>query len=580
MAKGSEVKTLTFKGAYAMRTCRTLYTHSSEMYTCELESCPVCGEPLTLSRYSSGRKIVQTLSSVLEVGYWPKQCDNPACGKYGKKWRSMEWEQIAPLHCTYGFDVIATIGWNRQTEYHSFERIHSNLHGRMLISESQTRYLYTYRYLPLLACHERTHWDKLEQASQTTGLIIGLDGLAPEGGEPQLWVVRELLTGLTLRSGWMSEQKQSTFENFLSPIAQAGLRVTAVLSDKQQGLLPAIGVVFPEARHALCQSHYLKNIAEPISSADEAMKVNLRKTVRKNSGAIIRAEHVEQPGVLTVTGLLPSPIDEPPTQSEETQPEPIQEERDAIVSALMQRVRYLLTLKGRPPFRTAGIEMFEGLEDVCEFLESLIAHLPDDRLIELRQGLREALDSVRGEYKDLREAVNWLKSISAILDPEGKPFRTGHEVKDELFACLDQLIDESMENPTLSIFAVGICKTTINYAPGLFHTYDVPGLPRTNNDRESEFRRLNQRLLRITGQKGTTKRLIHRSGAWELIPHPGSFMETVAVLSQPQTDEFNRERQRVREHRNRFKLHTRSTKQTGKQLEKLKARWMELPRDG
>ena len=563
-----------------MRTYRALYPQSYEMYICELESCPKCGAPPILSKYSSGRKTVQTLSSVLEIGYWPKECNNPDCSSYGKKWRSAEWQQIAPLHCTYGFDVIATIGWNRQTEHHSFERIHSDLRSRLVISEAQVRHLYIYRYLPLLACHERTHWEDLRRISQERGLILSLDGLAPEGGEPQLWIVRELQTGLTLRSGWMSEQKQIAFENFLFPIARAGLRITAVLSDKQQGLVPAIGSVFPDARHALCQSHYLKNIAEPISTADEAMKVSLRKTVRKNSGALIRPEHVEQPGVLTVTGLIASPLDEPPAEPEDVRPEPVKEERDSIVSALLRRVRYLLTLKGRPPFRTAGIEMFEGLKQVCECVESLIAHQPDDRLVELHKGLSEALESVRGEYENLREAAKWLRSISELLDPEGKPPRTGDEVKGELFAYLDQLVEESEGNSSLSAFAAGILKTTTSYAPGLFHTYDVPGLPRTNNDRESEFRGLNHRLLCTTGQKGATKRLIHRSGAWELIPHPSSFAATVAVLSQTQTDQFNQERQRVRDHRNRFRLHTRSAKQTAKQLEKLKAQWLQLPKDG
>ena len=247
-----------------MRTRRALYPQSSEMYTCELESCPVCSEALSLSEYSSGHKIVQTLSSILEIGYWPKQCDNPECPNHGKKWRSAQWQQIAPVHFTYGFEVIAMIGWKRQTEHHSFERIHSDLCGRMVISETHVRHLYTYRYLPLLASHERTHWDELRQVSAESGLILSLDGLAPEGGEPQLWVVRELQTGLTLRSGWMSEQGQSAFENFLSPIAEAELRITAILNDKQRGLLPAIGSVFPDTRHALCQSHYLKNVAEPI----------------------------------------------------------------------------------------------------------------------------------------------------------------------------------------------------------------------------------------------------------------------------------------------------------------------------
>ena len=191
--------------------------------------------------------------------------------------------------------------------------------------------------------------------------------------------------------------------------------------------------------------------------------------------------------------------------------------------------------------------------------------------------MSEVLGSVCDEYKDLREAANWLNCIS---EPEGKPPRTGDEVKKDLFAYLDQLMEQGRANPSLSTFAAGIYKTTINYAPGLFHTYDVPGLPRTNNDRESEFRRLNQRLLCTTGQKGATKRLIQRSGAWEVIPHPSSFAGTVAVLSQTNIDEFNQERQRILNHRNQFKLHTRSAKQTRKQLEALKARWLELPQEG
>ena len=90
------------------------------------------------------------------------------------------------------------------------------------ISESQVRFLYTHQYLPLLACHERTLFKQLRETSEKTGLYLSLDGLAPEGGEPQLWVVRELLTGLTVRSGWMSMQDQQAFENFPNPIAKIG----------------------------------------------------------------------------------------------------------------------------------------------------------------------------------------------------------------------------------------------------------------------------------------------------------------------------------------------------------------------
>jgi hypothetical protein len=195
--------------------------------------------------------------------------------------------------------------------------IHTGLSGRLQISEGQVRYLYTFQYQPLLACHERGYLAELARVSAETGLILTLDGLAPEGGEAQLWLVRELRTGKTLRSGWMSEQGQTAFENFLGPIAEMGLRVAAVMSDKQRGLVPAIGVVFPEAKHGFCQGHYLNNIADPIATADEAMKVSLRKSVRQQVGDLIRPEQVERAGVLTVTGLIPSPV------TEEMSPEPV-----------------------------------------------------------------------------------------------------------------------------------------------------------------------------------------------------------------------------------------------------------------
>ena len=179
----------------------------------------------------------------------------------------------------------------------------------MQISESHIRHLYQHVYRPLLACHERQHGDHLaDVARQHGGLIIGLDGLAPEGGEPQLWFIRELLSGLTLRSGWLSRFDQTTFEAFLQPLAALAWPIQAVLSDKQKGLLEAVATVLPAASHQFCQAHDLKNLAEPLAPADSAFNVALRQAVRAEVGLLIRAEDAAptpQPAVLTVTGLLP-----------------------------------------------------------------------------------------------------------------------------------------------------------------------------------------------------------------------------------------------------------------------------------
>jgi len=460
--------------------------------------------------------------------------------------------------------------------------IHRALEARLQISESQVRHLYHERYLPLLACHERQYYAELQVIAERSGLILSLDGLAPEGGEPQLWVVREMQTRLTLRSGWMSGQDQDAFENLLWPIRDAGLWVAAVISDKQRGLVPAVATVFPKAKHAFCQMHYLKNAAEPVADADQAMKVTLRKGVRAEVGKLVRQEKVEQKGVLTITGLLPSPVEEEKPWGEENETpqdlaETIAQERASIVQDLKRRVRYLLTLKGRPPFRLAGIEMFERLTEVEMCLHELIQHYADPQLVQLRQGLHSALQSVQSDYTDLRQAADWLDHISDILDTEEKPVRSGDEVRQELFIYLDDIRKESQDIPRLHDFYHKIHQTTLNYASGLFHHYDLSSVPRTNNDRESEFRDLNRRLLRTTGQKGLVRRMIQRQGAWELIPHPDSLRDTVIALSQVEQEDFRQERQRVRMHRNRFRLHTRSAKQSQKQLKQLVQRWTALP---
>jgi hypothetical protein len=445
---------------------------------------------------------------------------------------------------------------------------------------------YHERYLPLLACHERQYLEHLKRVSERSGLILSLDGLAPEGGEPRLWVVRELQIGLTLRSGWLSQQDQSTFVNFLQPIADLGLRVVAVISDKQRGLEPAVPSVFPHAKHGLCQSHYLKNAAAPVAEADEAMKVTLRQAVRDEVGGLIRHEQVEKPGVLTVTGSLPSPVDQPEdeaTQPPQTPPDPILSRRDftqeqeAIVQDLLRRVRYLLTLKGRPPLRLAGIEMVERLIEVETCLDTSIGHRSAARLVELRRGLHTALLFVHSDYTELRQAADWLEHIRHILDPEEKPDRSAAAVQQELFAYLDDIQRESQRSPRLRQFDQKIYQTSLNYTPGLFHCYDVPGLPRTNDDRESEFRDSNRRLLATTGQKGLVKRIIQREGAWELIPRPNSLRDTVSALSRVNPDDFSRERRRICTHRSRFRLHTRSAKRSQAQLKQLAQRWKALP---
>jgi hypothetical protein len=575
---------------HTMRTSKELYHAAPIIYRCELETCPGCHQPLSEVSYLNGLKTVQTMTQTLTIAYRPKQCVDEGCARHAIKLPSAAWQGIAPKYGTYGYDVIAQVGWERQKGRQPFGAIYTHLEPRVKISESQVRYLYHIKYLPLLACHERQHSNELKELSQRCGLVLGMDGLMPIGGEAQLWVVRELQTGWTLRSGWLERQDEEAFIQFLQPIAAWGLCVKAIMSDKQKGLLPAVEQVFPLAQHGLCHGHYFKNAAEPTAEADEAMKTALRKQVRAEAGDLLRPEALEKREILTVTGMIPSPVPNPasdasrrPADGSErpaAQPDSVastDSERESIVQDVIRRVRYLLTLKGRPPFRLAGVETYERLGELKRCLDQLIRHDPEPRLVQLRAGLRRALKAVRRDYTDLRQAADWLEQIADVLDPEGKPARSGAQVQADWQAVLDQIEAESLASPRLQAFAKKMLDVSHSYAPGLFFTYDVPSLPRTNNDRESEFRDLNRRLLSTTGQVGGVKRIVLKEGAWELIPGPSSLSETIQAISKVDLNEFLQEQQRVRIHRGRFRLHTRSAKQSQAQLKQLVHRWKALP---
>ncbi|MEW5873101.1 MAG: transposase [Chloroflexota bacterium] len=561
-----------------MRTPSGLYRKTPIIYKCELDNCPQCGQELVEMSYLNGLKTVQTMSQVTTIAYRPKRCVGASCASSEVRWPSATWQQIAPKYSIYGYDVIAQIGWERQKGRMHYDAIYAHLSGRIQISASQVRHLYQQRYLPLLDCHERGHYAELEVLARQSGLLLSLDGLMPEGGEPQLWIIRELQTGWTLRSGWMNCQDERAFVEFLEPIAALNLSVKAVMSDKQRGLLPAVKAVFPNALHGFCQFHYLDNAAEPIAKADEQMKIELRQTVRGEIGDLIRQRKAEKPPVAVVTGIIPSPIPSAAAQSASLEPEvSAQQERESIVQDILSRVRYLLTLKGRPPFRLAGVEMYARLLEVTACLQELIQYQPEPRLLELQAGLHKALIATHSQYNELSQAANWLADLADVLDPEGKPVRAGEQVRIEWEACLTRIETQAQRSSRLQEFSAKIHKVSLSYAPGLFYTYDLPALPRTNNHCESEFRELRRRLSSTTGQVGATKCLLFRQGAWELIPGPSSLSETIAAISHVEFDQFLQERQRVRIHRAPFRLHTRSAKQSQAQLRKLIQRWKALP---
>jgi hypothetical protein len=86
----------------------------------------------------------------------------------------------------------------------------------------------------------------------------------------------------------------------------------------------------------------------------------------------------------------------------------------------------------------------------------------------------------------------------------------GAGVRQQLEGLLATIQAQRESMASLADALAHFLKVTASYAPGLFYTYDQPGLPRTNNDLEQCFGAARWHERRATGRKGAVPGLVVR----------------------------------------------------------------------
>jgi hypothetical protein len=77
---------------------------------------------------------------------------------------------------------------------------------------------------------------------------------------------------------------------------------------------------------------------------------------------------------------------------------------------------------------------------------------------------------------------------------------TGSEVRHRMEDLLAEMRDDQATVGLLRPAVAHFLKVSASYWPGLFHCYDVPGLPRTNNDQEQYFGSARYHQRRASGR--------------------------------------------------------------------------------
>jgi len=230
--------------------------------------------------------------------------------------------------------------------------------------------------------------------------------------------------------------------------------------------------------------------------------------------------------------------------------------RSQVVRDLALDLQYALSRKGRAPFVMAGLSMFE---DLCALRQTLAQCLALDEDLQLRHWhttLNDILPTYESAFAQVRQALDWVDGVERILNiplPTAQvPGPGGNAVALKIAHYLGQLAAVTVLSPWLIQFREKLLRLSERYWSGLFHCYDIVGLPRTNNDHESLYGQTKRQLRRQLGVSELREPLLRR-GAWTIFQidaaSPAELRERLALIS---WDDYAAERARFERRQDQF----------------------------
>lgn len=121
--------------------------------------------------------------------------------------------------------------------------------------------------------------------------------------------------------------------------------------------------------------------------------------------------------------------------------------------------------------------------------------------------LTKGLLATEGAWEPLKQVYGWLHQLAQVLD-ETEEMQV--EERQLRFAVLLMHLQEQAAQlePPWQQAIEHLLKVTASYGPQLFFCYQIPDLPRTNNDLEQAFGQVRAHERRATGRRGALPGLV------------------------------------------------------------------------
>lgn len=129
-------------------------------------------------------------------------------------------------------------------------------------------------------------------------------------------------------------------------------------------------------------------------------------------------------------------------------------------------------------------------------------------LKQLHQLLAKGLQATAALWPPLQYTYELVHQAAEVLANVQQD--TGKQVRKRYLALVSQMQKQKANAGPLGEAIEHFCHITSNFAAGLFHCYDVEGLPRTNNDLEHCFGVARVHEWRATGRRGAIAGMVVR----------------------------------------------------------------------
>ena len=126
----------------------------------------------------------------------------------------------------------------------------------------------------------------------------------------------------------------------------------------------------------------------------------------------------------------------------------------------------------------------------------------------LKSIVHGALGATAGLWPPVQEGYGWFHKAAHLLKNERG--LAGAAVRKRLGGLLGAIRRDRPRKGHLAEATAHFLKVTASYWEGLFHCYDVPDLPRTNNDLEHLFGSNRYHERRCTGRKAASPAMVLR----------------------------------------------------------------------